>query len=489
MSDLPPLSPPPPPTPPEPIDEPIAAPLSPHEKTGPLSPPPPPSQQEQLAALKAERKLIKVEILKLAGLPQSFETDEKIKANGAKLKALEQQINVIKAGSTSPKVIKKAPPKRTEAVKNIMALRQSSERSSSNSTPKSSPPIHSPISSPHSLRAESRVLHADEDAQSREAYSSLSQKLSDSTRAAPIMPPSPILELSDIIEDDEVEAPPEPEEEPVNRALQLTQPRRTRRGSEAVTPSNLAVGSVSTNQFDISGTYYEISQVCYGGINVGRRWIDPTARHRPTERCWHELRLGTNVDTMSDVGQGVLRLLDRYFLEKPGRYRYKPGETSHEWDSHGPCPDGIPAKLLAQLCLEACKVLKNDAPLVRMSQPTYVLGDLHGNYKDLTLFARGFFPLGIDLCPANLLFLGDYVDRGPHSIEVAAFVLATKLVQPNRVFTLRGNHEISDLNGNVKAYGKSCFKGQLQYVYGEKKGHKLWLAFNEVFRFMPIDEN
>jgi hypothetical protein len=44
---------------------------------------------------------------------------------------------------------------------------------------------------------------------------------------------------------------------------------------------------------------------------------------RPTERCWNELRAGNRVDELSDVGQGVLRLLDRFFLEKPGTIAYE----------------------------------------------------------------------------------------------------------------------------------------------------------------------
>jgi len=41
----------------------------------------------------------------------------------------------------------------------------------------------------------------------------------------------------------------------------------------------------------------------------------------------------------------------------------------------------------------------------------------------------------------SLVFLGDYADRGPYQVETVNFVLALGLLEPNRVFILRGNHE------------------------------------------------
>lgn len=58
-----------------------------------------------------------------------------------------------------------------------------------------------------------------------------------------------------------------------------------------------------------------------------------------------------------------------------------------------------------------------------------ISGDLHGNLPDLLGFERVLWNLGPALSPSTLLFLGDYVDRGPHGVEVIIRNIDNKLIK------------------------------------------------------------
>jgi len=110
--------------------------------------------------------------------------------------------------------------------------------------------------------------------------------------------------------------------------------------------------------------------------------------------------------------------------------------------------------------------------LLELEAPLKIVGDIHGQYYDLLrLFEYGGFPP-----EANYLFLGDYVDRGPNSIETICLLLAYKIKYPENLFMLRGNHECSGIN-------------QISAFYNERKeryGLKVWKLFNDCFNCLPL---
>lgn len=74
-----------------------------------------------------------------------------------------------------------------------------------------------------------------------------------------------------------------------------------------------------------------------------------------------------------------------------------------------------------------------------------ITGDLHGNLAALLAIESAIWPSGPALTPARLLFLGDFIDRGPHGTELLAYLLAAKLQRPGGIFMIRGNHETRDI--------------------------------------------
>lgn len=68
-------------------------------------------------------------------------------------------------------------------------------------------------------------------------------------------------------------------------------------------------------------------------------------------------------------------------------------------------------------------------------------GDIHGKIDDLFQFQKLFWSLGPQYSAAKILFLGDYVDRGRFGLEVVGYLFAQKVLAPEKVFLLRGNHE------------------------------------------------
>lgn len=68
----------------------------------------------------------------------------------------------------------------------------------------------------------------------------------------------------------------------------------------------------------------------------------------------------------------------------------------------------------------------------------YVIGDLHGDFFALAYLTEQIWQMEKKL---NLLFLGDLVDRGPHSAE--CLVLLDHLARKGKVLWLAGNHDLS----------------------------------------------
>ncbi|RLG47848.1 MAG: hypothetical protein DRO06_02225 [Thermoproteota archaeon] len=104
-------------------------------------------------------------------------------------------------------------------------------------------------------------------------------------------------------------------------------------------------------------------------------------------------------------------------------------------------PLALPEPEEALELLERARTLfKEESVVLELSKPALVVGDTHGDLKSSMLAWRALREREI------IVFLGDLVDRGPYQVENLLAVLSMKLLYPDRVYILRGNHETPSMN-------------------------------------------
>ncbi|KAL6774518.1 PKL1 [Auxenochlorella protothecoides x Auxenochlorella symbiontica] len=142
----------------------------------------------------------------------------------------------------------------------------------------------------------------------------------------------------------------------------------------------------------------------------------------------------------------------------------------------------LDADAIHTLCDQAEAIFQAEPTLLRLRAPVKIFGDLHGQFGDLMrLFEEYGTPsTSGDITYIDYLFLGDYVDRGAHSLETMCLLLALKIDHPENVHLIRGNHEASDIN--------ALFGFRLECVerLGEPEGLRAWNRFNQLFNWLPL---
>jgi len=141
---------------------------------------------------------------------------------------------------------------------------------------------------------------------------------------------------------------------------------------------------------------------------------------------------------------------------------------------------------LLRLNSKVKRVFEKEPRVAFLQSPCYVFGDIHGNLEDLHFFSDNIWRLGMSLTAGNFVFLGDYVDRGLNCLECIGYLFAMKLLMPEKVFLLRGNHETRDVNGWEEHYGDRSFLYQCTNRFGDQLGHQVWEAVNRSFDRMPL---
>lgn len=118
------------------------------------------------------------------------------------------------------------------------------------------------------------------------------------------------------------------------------------------------------------------------------------------------------------------------------------------------------------------ELIKKESNILHLEGTFNIIGDIHGNVDDLIrIFEKQGYPQS-----SKYLFMGDYVDRGSFSVEVLLILYSLKVLFPDHIHFLRGNHESESI---CSSYG---FKAECSRKYTQK----LYYRFNESFLFLPF---
>jgi serine/threonine-protein phosphatase PP1 catalytic subunit len=126
---------------------------------------------------------------------------------------------------------------------------------------------------------------------------------------------------------------------------------------------------------------------------------------------------------------------------------------------------------LALLLKEAADLFMKERNLVKLSGRAIFVGDLHGDLNS----ASSAFGLASEK-KAQVVFLGDIVDRGSSQLETINMILARKMLEPDKVHVLRGNHEFKEVNTRY-GFADEVMKKYDQTIY--------WL-YNVCFSTLPL---
>jgi len=83
----------------------------------------------------------------------------------------------------------------------------------------------------------------------------------------------------------------------------------------------------------------------------------------------------------------------------------------------------LPEEDMKKLCDLVKSYLLEESNVQPVSSPVTICGDIHGQFFDLL----ELFRTGTELPETNYIFMGDFVDRGYHSLETFTYLLLLRL--------------------------------------------------------------
>ncbi len=110
------------------------------------------------------------------------------------------------------------------------------------------------------------------------------------------------------------------------------------------------------------------------------------------------------------------------------------------------------------------------------------IGDIHGDLDTLIELLR-ILDIDNELRRGTyLVFLGDYIDRGPYQLEVIMLLAILKSIWRDRIVMLRGNHEPPEW---LPPYPHD-FPERLMERFGYRKGFEIYEVMKTIFNLLPL---
>ena len=136
---------------------------------------------------------------------------------------------------------------------------------------------------------------------------------------------------------------------------------------------------------------------------------------------------------------------------------------------------------------EVKPILEKDQSLIRIRSPCKIFGNLYGLYDDLMRYFESYGnpsddnQMG-DINVMQYIFLGDFCDRGFHSLEVIFLLFALKIKYPQFIYLIRGHHE--DKTINIKyGLGQECIDRLSDDIRDEQS---IFANINSAFNLLPF---
>ena len=134
----------------------------------------------------------------------------------------------------------------------------------------------------------------------------------------------------------------------------------------------------------------------------------------------------------------------------------------------------VPMDLFILILQRVANLFMNEPTVLNLSTPVVIIGDLHGQLLDLFRILR----CHSDWDKTQFLFLGDLVDRGSFSTETVLLVFILKILYPETIHIIRGNHEFSEI------YNECGFATEIRRIY--KDDQAVLSAFEAACSYIPL---